>query len=813
MTVPSLNDNVPLDTSDRTTIAFAQGGSGLLADADDADLANPDRLLRLAQEAASQASLYMQTNVRHQWARNYKAYANVHANNSKYHSPEYRGRSKLFRPKTRSAVRKKVREAAASLFGSGDVIAVTAMDQSNQMSVASAALKQQILNYRLSRETKRNGIPWFQTAIGAVMSAQITGLIVSKQYWRFAEEELDEPIMKVYEDPVSGERTIDQDYGPIITEDRPAIDLIPAENVLFDFNGDWVRPHQSGQYLRLSYPMAPDDAFVMCSKTDPASPLRQIPWVDGIDDTWFSSASQGSGPIDSIATRSAREQGRDPLMLASGTFGRVWVNEWFMRVRGKDYCFWTLDDNRMLSEPVLTRVAYPHNQGERPVVIGFGSIEPHRPIPMAPVESWQPLQQEINDQANLRLDHLKQIVVPPVKVVRGKGVDLNALNARGPNRIVMMEALADVEVFQYPDTPASAFQENAQLNSDFDDLAGAFNAGTVQTNRQLNETVGGMNLLAGDANGLAEYDLSVIIETWVAPVMTQLLRLEEYYEDDETVLEIAGQRAQLWQKFGMDAITDELLTAETTLTIKAGIGATALPQQKIQKFAMASQVVMQFLQPYVAAGIIKPPMPNIKEIIDTVYGAAGFNDGGERFFVNLDQDAGQPPQQGQDPHAAMLQDKNQIDAQKLQLQAQKIQSDSQLRIADIHARGQEMQAKLQNDAAERQTRVEAERIKANAELGHALMDAAHERGMQAADQAHERGEGLRAHLRDMIAQNNQIDAQQNQTWAKAAGSPAPAGPGWAPGLGGAGAAPAPRYPNDPRARQPNVNPYNNLTTT
>jgi hypothetical protein len=73
----------------------------------------------------------------------------------------------------------------------------------------------------------------------------------------------------------------------------------------------------------------------------------------------------------------------------------------------------------MLSTPVQTADAYPEQGGARPVVIGFGAIEAFRPYPMSPVESWQPLQLELNDQANLRLDHLKQCIAPPALVKRG----------------------------------------------------------------------------------------------------------------------------------------------------------------------------------------------------------------------------------------------------------------------------------------------------------------------------------------------------------------------------------------------------------
>lgn len=148
-------------------------------------------MLRLAQEAESQGATFFQTAVRSFWARNYRAYRSQHFEGSKYLHPRFSGRSKTFRPKTRDAVRKKMQAAATALFSTGDVVSITPENEADQVHAASAALKQELINYRLSRETKRNGIKWFLIASGAVQTMQITGLCVSKQSWIFKEEETD----------------------------------------------------------------------------------------------------------------------------------------------------------------------------------------------------------------------------------------------------------------------------------------------------------------------------------------------------------------------------------------------------------------------------------------------------------------------------------------------------------------------------------------------------------------------------------------------------------------------------------------------
>ena len=78
--------------------------------------------------------------------------------------------------------------------------------------------------------------------------------------------------------------------------------------------------------------------------------------------------------------------------------------------------------------------AYPHLDGERPYGMGVAQIDTHRVLPMSPVESWQPLQLELNDITNLRQDTLKRRIAPLTLIKRGKNVDVTAVKRSGPAR-------------------------------------------------------------------------------------------------------------------------------------------------------------------------------------------------------------------------------------------------------------------------------------------------------------------------------------------------------------------------------------------
>jgi hypothetical protein len=372
---------------------------------------------------------------------------------------------------------------------------------------------------------------------------------------------------------------------------------------------------------------------------------------------------------------------------------------------------------------------------------------------MSSVESWQPMQQEINDQVNLRLDHMKQGVTPKMQIRRGRKVDVQQAMRQGPNGVIMVDEIGDVEYLEPPDTPQSAFVENNYLNQDFDDLSGAFNpVGTEQSNAGASETFGGLSLLANGSATMGEFSLSILVETWVAPVLAQVLKLEEFYESDATVLEICGERAKLFEKFGLDVVTDQMLIAETTLNIKAGVGAANHPLEKLQKFQMAMGTLTQIFTPFIQSGKMQWPAPRAKEIMDFAFGAVSIPEGAERFFSNTDTiDQPMPPQQPPpDPKAQAMMQANQVKAQDVQVKAQKAQLDAQTKMADIQQKHQDTLIKAQQAEADRRAAIIQQHLKEVAEIRRAELAAHEARGHQWREHSHARGMAAMSTFHDVL---------------------------------------------------------------
>lgn len=588
------------------------------------------------------------TPLRNIWANNYRAYNNQHAQGSKYTTERYRGRSQLHRPKTRTSVKKSDAGAANALFATSDIVAVEPSNPLDPKQMASAQVNKALLNYRLDRKSGKAGVPWFQIAVGAHHDSNMTAICVSKQYWERREqntgkmeqvpvldEQTGQPQMEVVTDSL-GMPQIDPETGqstmkPVtvmrpkikIIRDRPMCRLFPPELVLRDPGADWVDQVQDSSYIGLMHAMTVGDMEAMTN--DPQTKTRNMRFLQ-VERSQLLSARIGSAETAvTTARESSGAKNRQEVSTGLQEFDRIWAIEWYVRYQGVEYVYWTAGSTCLISEVMLLEDAYPEQGGERPIVIGVGNLEPHKIDPMSMVQSVLPMQSEMNDLVNLRMDGVKDSIRPMAHVVRGKNIDVKAIQHRSGDSAVYVTHKDDVTYDRPGSIGGEAYQEMAYLNSDFDDAVGQFQGSSVSTNRQLNETVGGMKLLNANANVVGDFDLRVWIETWVEPTLRQIVKLEQYYEDDKVILQIAGQKAKLYQKFGVSTIDDELLMMECSISVNAGIG-NADPMVKLDKFIKAGAAAGNLLGASVQDRAKQDP------IIDEIFGAAGFRDAAERFF-------------------------------------------------------------------------------------------------------------------------------------------------------------------------------------
>ena len=617
--------------------------------------------LQMVYEADQQALQYVTQVNRQSWERGYKAYHQEHFEGSKYRSTDYNNRSRLFVPKTRTAVRKDMAATAASLFGSMDAVNCGPGDEADPMQRGAAAVLKELVNYRTDRKSSKASIPWFHVAMGSRQTSLITGICLSKQYWKL---ELRRSGEEEFEDDEDGETKLRDVWEPYI--DRPESELFPPENFVIDPAADWRNPAQDAAYIILKYPMRIDE--IRRRQKDPRNP-----WLALSESTLISAGEGAQAAAETL--RRAREQGIDRFDKTQTTrhFDIIWVWETYIRTAGEDWTFVSIGDKHMLTKPKPVGEVYPEQHGERPLALGYGSLEAFRIFPMSNVESWQMLQQETNDIRNLTLDALKQNIMPVSKVVRGRNVDLDQLKRRGQGTSILVTKPEDVTWEKIPDMSQGAVAMNQKLDIEFDDLSGQQNYGTVADNNALGRTLGGLKLAAGAANAVQEFDVRIWIETWCEVVLAQIVRLEQYYESDPIILGICGSRAKLHTKYGINEISDELLENNVTITVNVGLGAGD-PQQRLQKFQSAVQVALPLIMQAPAFQRGEKEIDD-EAVMDEVFGAAGYRDGGKRFVK-----AGKPsPNPKQEPEI----DKIKSEAEKNRAMAKKAIMDAICNVAEV----------------------------------------------------------------------------------------------------------------------------------
>jgi hypothetical protein len=654
--------------------------------------------IKLARDADQRSTTYFENNYRKRWEDDLRMFQSKHPRDSKYNADAYKYRSRIFRPKSRSVVRKNEATAALAFFSNPDVMSIEAENDEDMNQIIGADVMQEVLQYRLN-----NTIPWFLTVIGGMQDAMTVGLVASLQCWHFRQKMEKKKVQAL--DPDTQEVVEVEMDVPKVTQDEPSVNLFPIENIRFDPAAHWYDVVKTSPYLILQIPMYVNDV------------LENMETEDKQGEKWKRLTRDQilSARIDSDnAMRMARSQNSEDEQTLSSAFNEfdvVMTHLNFIKRGDTTWAYYTLKSTHLLTEPMPVEEMFLHcKDGRPPVQIGFTVLETHKPVPTSLVGLTRELQKEANEIANQRLDNVKYVLNKRSLVRRGANVDVDSLLRNVPGGITMVNNVeTDVREVNWQDVTSSSYQEQDRVNVDFDELAGNFAQSSVQTNRKLNETVGGMKMMAQGANALTEYGIHVFVVTWMLPVLKQLIKMEAAYETDEVVLALAASRAKLFPRYGVSKITDDMLNANLTMTVNVGMGATD-PEARLQRFTHATQLY---------DGILKSGMPDadLPQFRKQIYGLAGFPNAIKFFNKQVDPALEQAKKVAATAEAEA---QKMVDGQKFQLLERERKIDKReadLKMQALEMRGDigaevqkaavEANIKIQESAADQQ-RLEAE---------------------------------------------------------------------------------------------------------
>lgn len=543
--------------------------------------------LSLARAAYSESTTYFDSGIRTEIEGDIRHFQGRHLALSKYESPLWAKKSRFFRPKTRSAIRRAEAKAAAALFSNSDVVSIDPEDQDNKVQVAGAKVLHALVNTRLTRS-----IPWFLIAMGAYQDAKAVGVCISHQSWVFNEK-----------------RKIDQ----------PKVELVPIENFRFSPGAAWYDVIGTSPYLVEVMPMYVKDVKARMKPKEADGEPRWLP----LDETAILAAAKRTSDSIQLARDPNRQDAKNQVGDVND-FSIVYVHRNIVERDDEDWIYYTLGTEQVLSKPVLLREAYLH--GERPYTMGFSVIEAHRLYPSGDARLARDIQQEVNEVANVRMDNWKLAVNKRWFAKRGAQVDTTSLQRNVAGSVTLVNDIEkDVKEVEFKDVTASAYKEQDVLNLDFDELVGNFSMSSIESNRALSETVGGLEMLSGDANEVGLYGLRTWSETWLKPTVRQIALLEQFYETDENLLRLAGKASGMLED-GVDEINAALMMVPIQVAVHVGIGATS-PTARLNQLLFLLTRLSEILD----SGALTKAGLDIEEVVRESFGKMGY-DSGARFF-------------------------------------------------------------------------------------------------------------------------------------------------------------------------------------
>jgi hypothetical protein len=378
-------------------------------------------------------------------------------------------------------------------------------------------------------------------------------------------------------------------------------------------------------------PMYITDVHERMRRPDPKGQTWQ--WYSDVDLKRF-------GDADSDSTRAARMRlSEDPTRQRAGvsSYDVVWIHRHIHRYRGEDYQWYTIGSEKRLTEPEPLKRSVLH--GKRPYVMGKAILETHKPMPMSVPELGKSLQEDLNDTRNQRHDNVLLSLNKRFFVKRGQDTDMASLIRNVPGGITLTNnPEVDIKEVSWPDVTQSSYLEEDRIVGNFDELLGNFNPMQLSQTRGPRESERTMMSVQTPAAMLTEYLLKTFVETFVLPVVRLLLLLEQRYETDATVLAIAGEKAKLREKFGVDEITDHILRQELTTQINVGMGATD-PVMRLQRFSGA-------VLTYAKVAAKPPPGLDLGETWKELAALSGYQDG-SRFISTEDPEKAALAQENQ----------------------------------------------------------------------------------------------------------------------------------------------------------------------
>jgi len=530
---------------------------------------------------------YLDTNQITQWKKNDNMYRMIHENKAIETDARYKHRSKLYIPKARNAMIRKLAAYVATYFSNPDVVNLQPRLKGNAEMEQAAKLLFSAVNYRLKYSYK-----FFLNAVFAWFDMMKYGRGIVTMGWDYIEDtkKVKEPKLDDMGTPTGEDVTLEE---VIVLKDEPNMRHVPLTHLFVAPNANPIDPINTSPILIEKMPV-----FVYDAKQR----IESGEWKKPEDyEKDFDFSPYGWSPTEfdeEIYPEETIDFDKNP------EWQQIEVWRCFVNLDGKDMFFLSLTDQHMLTDPEDAEEKFPCRG--RPYVMGGIIPDPQTVYWPSFLETVDGLQRELNAIRNQRRDNVTLALNKKILVRSNCGIDLGSLLYSRPGAPIVGNDIGEMAVRElvYTDVTSSSYKEQQMNEQAFEETTGItpYNMGAQRPG--MNQTATGTSVLTESANTGIVMDMSFINETFMIPVLEMATQFVQAYENEATLRHVADQEG-----IDFDTIwTRDAIEAKYDVEVQAGVGSTNR-EMKFRNLGMLIDRAMALNTQYGA------PVMNIIEMV------------------------------------------------------------------------------------------------------------------------------------------------------------------------------------------------------
>jgi hypothetical protein len=515
----------------------------------------PDQkeFLKLMKDATAFADDYRTHNIDPAHRRADNAYHSILENEADYIA---RKRSALFIPKTRDHCRRWTTTITNAFFMSDDLVTLT-----NALYPVEARFTNEVVNIRLEKH-----LPTYQFISKAAHAHVKYGNAIGKTGWDYRTETRKETSPEGVETTYEAPET-----------DRPFLELVPFENIQYDFRVISEDPVMDSPFWRQWIPMYVGDVKAKFKSKEWRKP-KGMDWKTIDVRTAETVRKHRQGKMQDPQAQSFGSDGTD------SEYHQVWAVENYFRIAGTDWTFLSLGDEYMVTDPERTVDKFAH--GRRPFALSQFDPEAFRSYSDGLPEMMRHLQAEANAIRNQRRDNVSQVLNRGHIVKRNAGVQLQSLLSPRPGMVTLTDDMEAIKPNEVMDVTASAYREEEITSRDIEEISGQSQnmMGVANSDRQSATEAAIKASSSGEQEG---FIIKGFVDTFLRPLLSMLVKNIVEMDNDLEVFNDASLATGL--------PPDASLLVDCEVVINAGMGSTN-KELRMQRMGVAIDRGIQLAQ-------------------------------------------------------------------------------------------------------------------------------------------------------------------------------------------------------------------------